>query len=359
MESEIKHRIDFSFIRYSIVWEDLHALQNTLQVNARDRVLCITSAGDNVLGLLLYQPAVLHAIDINPAQNALLRLKQEAIARLNYNEFCILAGLRQGNRSRLVSKLFPEQDHSEQEQWLNNDLLMDKGFIFLGKLERYLAAFQHQFITHDVRVRNLLHAEQEQERKDLFGQLMQPVKQQFQDYFNNDNMGNRGRDPRMLKYVRVSTGDHFFNKLQQKCAARQLLNNPFVTYFLTGNFTRDALPPYLQPENFNRLKKAVHLVQTIDADLESYLTSVEAGYYTRASLSNIFEYVSQQHTAETHRLMYDAIASGGRWVYWNLLVDRQVPEDIKQRCKVTISSDDQLNREEHSFFFKARVGVEK
>jgi S-adenosylmethionine-diacylglycerol 3-amino-3-carboxypropyl transferase len=299
MESEIKNSIDFSFIRYSIVWEDLHALQNTLQVNTTDRVLCITSAGDNVLGLLLYQPAELHAIDINPAQNALLRLKQEAITRLGYNEFSILAGLQQGNRSRLVGKLFPEQDHSEQQQWLENDLLMDKGFIFLGKLERYLAAFQRQYITHDVLVRDLLHAEKEQTRTGLFGQLMQPLKRQFQNYFNNDNMGNRGRDPRMLKYVQVNTGDHFFNKLQQKCAARQLLNNPFVTYFLNGNFTRDALPPYLQPENFNQLKKSVHLIKTIDSDLESYLTSVEAGQYTKASLSNIFEYVSQQHTAET------------------------------------------------------------
>ncbi|KPA15115.1 S-adenosylmethionine:diacylglycerol 3-amino-3-carboxypropyl transferase, partial [Candidatus Magnetomorum sp. HK-1] len=77
----------YSIIKYSVVWEDLDLLFNGLNITPDDNVLSISSAGDNVLGLLLKEPSSVTAIDMNVSQNFLLELKAAAIKELTYSEF--------------------------------------------------------------------------------------------------------------------------------------------------------------------------------------------------------------------------------------------------------------------------------
>jgi hypothetical protein len=94
MQSEVKAAVDFSFIRYSVVWEDIDLLYRALRIGPDDDVLSITSAGCNVLGLLLHQPRSLIAIDLNPTQNALLELKMAGIRQLDHDDFLAFIGIR-------------------------------------------------------------------------------------------------------------------------------------------------------------------------------------------------------------------------------------------------------------------------
>ena len=70
MQSEIKNKMTFDILRYSVVWEDIELLYRGLEVTPNDSILSITSAGDNVLNLLLKEPKSITAIDLNATQNA-------------------------------------------------------------------------------------------------------------------------------------------------------------------------------------------------------------------------------------------------------------------------------------------------
>ena len=73
-------------LRYSSVWEDHLLLEQGLNPRGDDDLLVVASAGDNVLNLLLREPRRITAIDINPAQTALLELKVAAISMLDHAE---------------------------------------------------------------------------------------------------------------------------------------------------------------------------------------------------------------------------------------------------------------------------------
>lgn len=85
---------------YNTCWEDPALDREALDFQPDDRVLVITSAGCNALDYLLTGVAAVHAVDVNPIQNALLELKVQAIRHLDYASFFELFGQGQTPQAR-------------------------------------------------------------------------------------------------------------------------------------------------------------------------------------------------------------------------------------------------------------------
>ncbi|MBI3747787.1 MAG: DUF3419 family protein, partial [Chloroflexi bacterium] len=64
---------------YGACWEDLEIARAALRIPGGGLVVAIGSAGDNVIGLLLDDPGRVLAVDLNPAQTALIDLKLAAL----------------------------------------------------------------------------------------------------------------------------------------------------------------------------------------------------------------------------------------------------------------------------------------
>ncbi len=77
---------------YNTCWEDPRVDRQALNLQASDTVAVITSAGCNALDYALLGPRAVHAIDMNPRQNALLELKITGIKHLEYEEFFAFFG---------------------------------------------------------------------------------------------------------------------------------------------------------------------------------------------------------------------------------------------------------------------------
>jgi S-adenosylmethionine-diacylglycerol 3-amino-3-carboxypropyl transferase len=77
---------------YNTCWEDPRLDRVALELKPTDRVLVITSAGCNALDYALAGAGKVHAVDMNPRQNALLELKRAAIKRLDYGDFFAMFG---------------------------------------------------------------------------------------------------------------------------------------------------------------------------------------------------------------------------------------------------------------------------
>ena len=73
---------------YGWTWEDPAVDVQRLNIKSTDRILAITSAGDNVLHYALAAGCEkIHAVDMNPCQGHILELKLAAIQALDYPDF--------------------------------------------------------------------------------------------------------------------------------------------------------------------------------------------------------------------------------------------------------------------------------
>ncbi len=79
-------------IVYNQCWEDPRLDRIALKLTPEDRVVVITSAGCNALDYALAGAGHVHAVDMNPRQNALLELKLAAAKSLDYEDFFQLFG---------------------------------------------------------------------------------------------------------------------------------------------------------------------------------------------------------------------------------------------------------------------------
>ena len=72
----------FRRLVYTQIWEDPRADLLAMECDATTRIVTIASGGCNALNYLLAKPESVDAVDINPAQIALARLKLAAVGRL-------------------------------------------------------------------------------------------------------------------------------------------------------------------------------------------------------------------------------------------------------------------------------------
>ena len=113
---------------YAFTWEDPRVDHRLLRIRDTDVVLCVTSAGDNVLDYV-YQasPRRVHAVDLNPSQNHLLELKIAALRGLPYAQVWKMFGEGKfpGFRDALISTLSPHLSSQACQYWLSNAHVFD------------------------------------------------------------------------------------------------------------------------------------------------------------------------------------------------------------------------------------------
>lgn len=107
---------------YAFTWEDARVDERILKLGPDDKVLAITSAGDNILSYLAQSPARVHAVDLNPTQNHLLELKAAAYTALSYDDVWKIFGDGKHSefRTLLITKLSPHLSSRAFQYWLKN-----------------------------------------------------------------------------------------------------------------------------------------------------------------------------------------------------------------------------------------------
>jgi betaine lipid synthase len=119
-----KHKQFGNEFIYAFTWEDSRVDQRLLKINSEDVILCLTSAGDNLLDYLYScSPRRIHAVDLNPNQSHLLELKVAAYQALSYSEFWKMFGEGKFPQFRevLLRKLSPYLSSQALQFWLNKE----------------------------------------------------------------------------------------------------------------------------------------------------------------------------------------------------------------------------------------------
>ena len=148
---------------YNTCWEDPRLDRIALALTPEDKVLVITSAGCNALDYALAGAGEVHAVDVNPRQNALLELKLAGIRNLRYEDFFAMFGRGQLDRAGKVyaEVLRPSLSPWSQQYWDRWIEFFEAGnsrpFYFRGA-SGGLARMFNWYIDHVAKLREWLDA---------------------------------------------------------------------------------------------------------------------------------------------------------------------------------------------------------
>ncbi|MBU0479714.1 MAG: BtaA family protein [Proteobacteria bacterium] len=338
---KIENRADFSYIRYANCWEDTEILCRALEPAPGKRFLSIASAGDNSLGLLA-EGAEVVATDLNLSQLACVDLRKEAIRKLSHADCLSFFGITSSDdRLQIYGDLRDALADDSAVFWDAHSNEIRDGFIHFGKFERYFQTFRRKILSliHNREMIATLLTEKTREKRHQFYEkdwanfrwhLL------FKIFFSKFVMGRSGRDPEFFRYVEVPVSESILSRTKYALTELETHNNPYLAYILTGNFT-GCLPYYLQAEIFEKIKANID-------NLTLYLGPVQDGAREQGNrkfdgfnLSDIFEYLDKETCSQLYRILLDHASSGARLAYWNMLVPRECPTELKE--KITPKTD--------------------
>ena len=359
LRSEVAQAMDLGALRYSVVWEDSALLDRGLRIVPNDDVLSITSGGDNVLALLLQEPRSVTAIDMSGAQSALLELKLASIRLFEHADLACLFGALPGDRADLYAQVRDRLPEGARAYWDDNVPTIAFGLLEAGRLETYIAGFARDHLPElwpDDLFDRLLDAPSLKAQAALFEAegLTADFEHRFRWYFGREMMARNGRDP--AQFVHVKGGDvglWFFTRFCWACTHTSLCDNFYVQLFCSGRY-RDlsAGPAWLRPRNLRRLRGLVDRVEVVTGELESLLEGSPVGRFSKANLSDVFEYMSEELSERFFGVLATTLRRGGRVAFWNLLVPRTVPEALHDRLRPLPELSRSLWTRDRAWFYR-------
>ncbi|MBW4507311.1 MAG: BtaA family protein [Scytonematopsis contorta HA4267-MV1] len=362
MHSEIKAKANFSEIRYAQCWEDADILLKALNIQPGHTCLSIASAGDNTLAMLSCTPKKVIAIDLNPAQIACLELRVAAYRELTHPQLLMLIGSALADatdRIDLYYRCRPQLSPVTRNFWDERIAVIAQGIGKAGKFERYLALFRKKilpFIHNNDTVTSLLKDKTETQRQVFYSQHWNNWQWRllFRIFFSQFILGRFGRDPSFFDYVQDNIAEHLLQRTGYAITTLNPAENPYFQWIATEQHLT-ALPYALRLENFEKIRSNLDRLEWHCIALEDYLYNVNLNTFDCYNLSNIFEYVSSENYRYLLKELINAGRSGARLAYWNLLVKRSRPEDMKNLLHSLGSTAKRLYQEDKAFFYSAFV----
>ncbi|HEY0232055.1 MAG TPA: BtaA family protein [Dokdonella sp.] len=272
LDQKIFNAIYSRSLVYNTCWEDPAVDRKALALGADDSVLVITSAGCNALDYALQAPRVIHAVDANPRQTALLELKIAGIRTLAFDDYFAIFG--EGYHARFA-ELYRQNLRSElsefaQGWWDKHTSWFTSGrgsFYFHGLSGLVARGVRAYFATRPqlrAAMADLFNARDINEQQAIYDARIapqlwsKPVNWIISRQFVMSLLGVP-YPQRKLVEAQHDGGVSGFIRSAVQYVFRQLplADNYFWHVYMTGRYRRDCCPEYLKEANFARLKEGL------------------------------------------------------------------------------------------------------
>lgn len=353
----------FATLNYSSCNEDWRTERRALQIGPSDRVLCVTGSGDRPLHLLLDDPERLVAIDANPCQNHLLRLKMAAMRAFPHEEYVAFLGLTPARqRSRLLFQLADHMPEDTYSYWLHNNAAVERGILYQGRWERYYRAVS--LLARMLRapaIGHLFSLESLEEQRSFVREGWD--KGWWRLVFDVLCSRRVSRlafgDPGFYAHVdpQLQIGRYVYQgmlEILQRYLARE---NFMLSLLFLGRLSAYDLPPYLAADSFACIRGRLVRMEIRTARLTDYLKHSVPGSFTRFSFSDVPSYLDQAGFAELARAMVHAAVPGARFCIRQFLTNHRLPEQLSGMLRRESDIEDELRQADRSFAYRFMVGT--
>jgi S-adenosylmethionine:diacylglycerol 3-amino-3-carboxypropyl transferase len=356
----IQKRASFARLRYANCWEDADVLARALAPLHGARCLSIASGGDNSFSLLARGAARVLAVDLSPAQIALVALKCAAFRHLDHGQLLAFLGVRPaGDRRAVYASLRPRLDEASRAYWDRHPKQIDAGVIHAGRLEAYFRMFRRWVLplVHRRSVVEAMLAPRSRDERDRFYQEVWDTwawRAVCRAFFSRPVMGRLGRDPEFFRHVSGPVATHVLDRARHAFTALPPDANPYLRYILTGEFA-DALPDYLLPERNEAIRERLDRLELRLESVEAALATLPPRSIDAFNLSDVAEYMD---VGAYHRLLERirrVATPGARLAYWNLLATRRRPAAMGEWLERREEEAARLHGEARAFFYQGLV----
>ncbi len=266
----------FRSLVYPQIWEDPVVDMDALHIRRSDHIVAIASGGCNVMSYLCAQPARVTAIDLNNAHVALVRLKRTAAASLaDYRQFhTFFAQADRRANVKIYDRLLAHRlDADTRAYWEARTITgrrrisrFARGFYRYGLLGAFIGAAHMIARLHGVNPKDLLKSDSVAEQQQFFENRLAPlVRKPLIRWLSSHPAALYGLGIPPKQYQALS-GDKggdiaavLLERLERLACGFDLRDNYFAWQAFGRSYASDQwapLPPYLEKENFSRLRTA-------------------------------------------------------------------------------------------------------
>lgn len=290
----IFNRIHGNKLIYNTCWEDPRCDRALLNLDGDSEVVMITSAGCNALEYLLDDPRLIHCVDLNPRQNALLHLKQAGLRSMRWENFFALFGTGRHQAYRqlyeeLLQEWLPERSRRYWDRHIRyfrpkgrrNSLYYHgtSGYFawLIGGLLRNQEDLTHEieaiFNAPDL-------AEQSRRYYAIEDRLLKgPVRWLLRRHFTMSLVGvPRSQQELYRADYESGTLGYIRDCLRRVFTTRSVRDNYFYRLYLYGSYTREVCPEYLRENNFSLLRDRSFRLRTYDKSISKFLQQNPGSY---------------------------------------------------------------------------------
>ena len=346
-----KHRQFNDEYIYAFTWEDTRVDARLLNLGSEDKVIAITSAGDNILSYLTQGPARVHAVDLNPTQNHLLELKAASYVALEYEDFWKIFGdgKHPNFRDILISKLSPHLSSRAFQYWLKNTHVFQNsrgyGLYDTGGSRHAIRAFHWiaRLFGLQTAVKKMLEAKTLIEQREIWRNKIRPAllsklvcnlvvshesflwsalgvpKNQLAmieaDHAESDAV--RGPNPTAKNTRSHAIWNYMVNTLDPMAEDTHIASdNPYYHVCLAGKFSRKCHPDYLSPQSHVKLSRpgALDGLRIHTDEFEEIISRISPGTLTVAVIMDSMDWFDNGSPAAAAQVrnLNRALRMGGR-----------------------------------------------
>ncbi len=353
IQDNIFQQIHGRTLVYNTCWEDPRCDRALLHLNPESRVAMLTSAGCNALDYLLDDCAEIHCVDLNPRQNALLRLKTALFQAGDYDALFDIFGKGGTPHAR---EIFAElalprlADDFSASYWQRN-LHYFKGrgirpsFYWHGS-SGAVAWLVRQWLHAQPDVlrlaRRLFDAETLDAQRACYDELEPLFLNRFVRWLmrqhliqsmlgvpkSQQNLAAERFDDGMAGYLR--------HCLRQVFATLPLQDNYFWKLYFFGQYTPQCCPNYLQKQHFETLRERSGRIRSYTASFSRFLRD-NPGQYTHFVLLDHQDWLAahlRPALDEEWQLIFANAAPGARVLLRSAAFELDfLPDFVRERVR--------------------------
>jgi S-adenosylmethionine-diacylglycerol 3-amino-3-carboxypropyl transferase len=355
-------RVHSSTLIYNTCWEDPRLDRQLLELQPDSRVVMITSAGCNTLDYLLDDPAEIHAVDVNPRQNALLQLK---IALLDHGDHAELfrlfgEGTRPDFRS-LLERLAPRLPPYANKFWDSKLYYFEctpraPSFYYRGAAGRVAWILLQGLARSNPQVKDLterlLNAKSLDEQSAFYDRLQAGFWNAFNSWLLNQplTMAMLGVPRPQIRIIEENfaggINGYIRAKMEYVLTKLPMRDNYFWRVYATGRYTAECCPNYLLAENFPLLRERTARVRTHSTSVAGFLRQ-NPGEYTHYVLLDHQDWLAS-HDVEGLREEWNLVLANSRPGTRILMRSASpeidfIPDPVRERLKFFEELTDRLH----------------
>jgi S-adenosylmethionine-diacylglycerol 3-amino-3-carboxypropyl transferase len=352
-----QHQVELSNLLFGMSWEDPSSDRRALAIEHGNTVTTISSGGCNTLTLLLDNPAKIYAVDINASQSYLLELKIAAVRHLKHEDLLAFLGLAPSeSRGRVFESLAGDLTAEAFAYWTRKADAVQQGVVHTGRYESFIRKFI-SFLgvaQGKRRIENFFRCASIEDQRVYFEKVWNTFQWRllFKLAFNKRMLAKRGLTADYFKFDDGSSSfaESFFRRSRH--AMCEISTNYFLAQYLRGRYwSGDAVPDYLRKENLAIVRDRLDRIEVITCDAQGWFGKQADSSIDAFSLSNICELMSPDEAGRLFAEVARTARTGARICFRNLIVPRDVPEELSAKIELQEELSRELLAHDRSFVY--------